>query len=572
MKNTMLQFDFSDDNHKEPMVFTNPIRLITTNQANELARCWAELEAAIEEGYYVAGYVSYEAAYSLYGMRSKYDNEALPLLSFGVFEAPTSSITIKKEAYHIGAWKMQASKESYQADFQSIMNAINNGLVEQVNYTVKFKADFDGDAFHYYNVLKNAQDASYAAYLEIENKKILSVSPELFFRVKDDKIRVKPMKGTIKRGKTYEEDMAMAKYLRHSEKNKHENEMITNLMIEELKNVAQEDSIHVTKAFTVEKYPTLYQMTSTVEGTLLPDQSIIHILQQLFPCGSISGAPKKETLQLIHELERLPRDVYCGAIGYITPNREAIFNVPIRTVMIDTATKIASYGAGGAITAQSTMEDEYEEVLTKTKVLTYEADDFSLLETIGLYDGEYIVLEEHLKRLKKSSAYFSYIYDEAHIKEILSSYQKKYKQGSYRLRMTLAKNGKVTTTIAPLQAAETNQVAFAKAPIRKENRLLYHKTTNRSLYTSHQQAGLFDTLLWNEDGEVTEFTIGNVVLEIDGKLYTPPVKAGLLPGTYRENLLQNQIIKERTLYKEDFTNNRKVWLINSVRKWVPVYF
>src|SRR5699024_8725560 len=192
---------------------------------------------------------------------------------------------------------------------------------------------------------------------------------------------------------SFEEDIQNAAFLRHSKKNKTENQIITDLMMNELKQVTKPDSIHVSEAFTVEKYPTVYQMTSTVEGELAAKINIVDVLQRLFPCGSISGAPKKETLQLIHDIETTPRHIYCGAIGYITPDSEAIFNVPIRTVTIDTETNIASYGAGGAITAQSTMEDEYEEVFTKTKILSYVEQPFELLETFGLYDGAYIVFD-----------------------------------------------------------------------------------------------------------------------------------------------------------------------------------
>src|SRR5699024_8539508 len=385
-------------------------------------------------------------------------------------------------------------------------------------------------------------------------------------------IKVKPMKGTIKRGQTYEEDIENASFLRHSEKNKTENKIITNLMKNELKEVAKPGTIHVSEAFTVEKYPTVYQMTSTVEAELSDTVNIVEVLKKLFPCGSISGAPKKETLQLIHDIETAPRHVYCGAIGYITPDAEAIFNVPIRTVTIDKETNIASYGAGGAITAQSTMEDEYEEVYTKTKVLSYVEEPFELLETFGLYDGVYLVLDEHLQRIKNSASYFGFSFNEKALLDKLDFYQKKYPKGTYRVRLTLAKDGRISTSAKLLTGTDNKQVAFAKTPISSDNRFLYHKTTNRTIYDAHKQTNKFDVLLWNEAGEVTEFTIGNVVLEIDGKLYTPPVSVGLLPGTFREKLLREAYITEKVLYKEDFTKERKTWLINSVRQWVEVTF
>lgn len=572
MKNTMLQFDFKTDDQKEPIIFKNPNKLITAYKAEDLPACWQAIDQAIDAGFYVAGYVTYEVAYSLFDIQSKHDNETMPLLSFGVFDAPSKPEKHDFQAYELSEWQMTETKEMYEKNFQAVMDAIEADLTEQVNYTVNFTANFTGDSYHYYTTLKNAQKASYAAYLQMDKKEILSVSPELFFQIKDDTIKVKPMKGTIKRGRSFIEDEANRKSLRLSHKNRKENEIITELMMDELKQVADHDTIRVTEAFTVEKYPTVYQMTSTVEGKLTEEMNISHILQKLFPCGSISGAPKKATLELIHQIEASPRHIYCGAIGYITPKKEAIFNVPIRTVTIDKDTSIASYGAGGAITDQSNLEDEYDEVYTKTKVLSYVEKPFELLETFGLYDGEYLVFDEHIKRLKNSADYFAFPYDEVAILDALSDYQKQYPTGRYRVRLTLANDGEVKTEAAILTEANKKQVAFAKTPISADNRFLYHKTTNRSLYEAHQEAGLFDTLLWNEAGQVTEFTIGNVVLEIDGKLYTPPVSVGLLAGTFREKLLKEAKITERVLYKEDFTKDRKVWLINSVRQWVEVSF
>src|SRR5699024_7567932 len=393
MKNTMLQFDFKTENQTEAITFKEPIKLITAYKAGDLAVCWNEVEEAIEAGFYVAGYVTYEVAYSLFDIKATYDDENMPLLSFGVFNAPSPAPVQAYQPYKVSEWKMTQTKTEYAAHFQQVMEALEAGRTEQVNYTVAFTAEFTGDAYHYYNTLKNAQQAAYAAYLQMDNKQILSVSPELFFHVKNDTIKVKPMKGTIKRGQTYEEDIEKEKFLRQSEKNKTENKIITNLMKNELKEVAKHDTIHISEAFTVEKYPTVYQMTSTVEAELAERVNIVDVLRKLFPCGSIPGAPKKETLQLIHDIETAPRHVYCGAIGYFTPDGEAVFNVPIRTVTIDGETNIASYGAGGAITAQSTMKDEYEEVYTKTKVLSYVEEAFELLETFGLYDGSYLVLD-----------------------------------------------------------------------------------------------------------------------------------------------------------------------------------
>lgn len=567
MENPILQFDF----HEKPLLFTKPKELIIAQHPNEIFHCFEKVERAVQNGYYVAGYISYEVAYALYKI-SNTKTGSMPLIWFGVFEAPLSHSTDDSGSYTVSDWKMKQSKQDYNNAFQRIIDAINRQETEQVNYTVSFEAKFSGNAFPYYSELKRAQNSKYSAFLNIGHHQILSVSPELFFELKNDAITMKPMKGTISRGKTYEEDIRNKQWLAQSEKNKHENKLITNLMYNEIKQITEEETIHVPNKFTIEKYPTVYQMTSTIVGQLLPEITATDVLKALFPCGSISGVPKVETLQLIAELESEPRDVYCGAIGYITPHQEAIFNVPIRTVIIDKNNHIARYGAGGAITNQSVMEDEYEEVLTKTKVLSKKDNDFQLIETFGLYDGEYIVFNEHMNRLKNSASYFDFNLNLEQIKRDLLDLANERKEGRWRVRLLVDRSNHHEMEVKKLDETLNNIIVLAKNPIDKNNLFFYHKTTNRSIYDNHKQEDVFDVLLWNENEEITEFTIGNIVVEINGELVTPPVTSGLLPGTFREKLLREGKVKERIIYKSDLVNCSKIWLINSVRQWVEVKF
>src|SRR5699024_4271131 len=442
--------------------------------------------------------------------------------------------------------------------------------VEQINYTTKFQSSFQGDSYPYYQRLKNAQNSNYNAYLQLEEVDILSISPELFFKVKNDHIYVKPMKGTIHRGKTSEEDETNKKWLQQSTKNKYENKLIVDLMENELAPITTKEESSTTELYKIETYPTVHQMTSTIKRRLHSKTAITTIIKKLFPCGSISGVPKKETIRLINELENFTRDVYCGAIGYITPTNEAIFNVPIRTVTIDSKQHVASYSAGGAITKYSKPEEEYEELLTKTKILSKQEYDFELLETIGLIDGEYIVLEEHLTRLTASATYFDIPVSRKDVLEKLNAFANAHPSGSWRIRITLSKTGKLHLDYRKMNHLHHITVGVANNPINKEDIFHYHKTTNRMIYTQHEKAHLFDVILWNEDQEVTEFTIGNIVVEFDDDYYTPPIASGVLPGTYREFLLQSGKIKERIIHLSELASATNIWLINSVRQWVKV--
>ena len=318
---------------------------------------------------------------------------------------------------------------------------------------------------------------------------------------------------------------------------------------------------------------TVHQMTSTITADISSTIEISDIFKALFPCGSITGAPKISTMDIIANLEQTPRDVYCGAIGYITPNREAVFNVPIRTVVIEQQTGMATYGVGGGITWDSTTEGEYDEVLAKASLLKEKRPVFQLLESLLLKDGEYFLLEEHLNRLKNSAQYFSFPFYTEKIHSALSHFSAQNNHGEFKIRFLLKKNGETVIEGQPIQPPKAPlQVVLADEPLDKENPFLYHKTTNRMIYSHFQKKfpDAFDVLLWNQDEELTEFTNGNVILEIDGTYWTPPIHSGLLAGTYREMLLREGKIHEKILTKADLEECKTLWLINSVRKWLEV--
>ena len=298
------------------------------------------------------------------------------------------------------------------------------------------------------------------------------------------------------------------------------------------------------------------------------------IFKALFPCGSITGAPKIKTMDIIADLETTPRGVYCGAIGFITPTKEAVFNVPIRTVVIDQKSGNAIYGVGGGITWDSTIKGEYHEVIAKANILEENRPDFHLLESFLLNEGRYFLLDEHLIRLKNTAEYFGFPFNQQEVTRKLQLFARSNDSGKLKVRLLLAKNGDIEINGQNISTFETPlEVSLAEEPVDSNHPFLYHKTTHRDVY-SHFQAKkpskVFDVLLWNEAGELTEFTNGNVVLEIDEGLWTPPISSGLLAGTYRERLIQTGRIQEKVLTFADLKKSTKIWFINSVRKWVEV--
>ncbi len=574
-KDPLLSFEFADANGEiNPITFENPLKVIIAPTLDDVLPSFRMVEEAIEQGYYAAGFLSYESAAAFDSAYIVKPESSMPLLWFGIFDQPVSQPPSSAGKYKLTEWKPSVSMEEYDQAISNIKKSIQNGITYQTNYTIRLTSQFAGDDVAFFEKLKKGQASNYCAYINTGRFSILSASPELFFHLKGNKLTTRPMKGTIKRGRTVAEDRENADWLYHSEKNRAENVMIVDLLRNDLGIIAESGSVAVSKLYEIEQYPTVHQLTSTISARLTEKTRLIDIFQALFPCGSITGAPKISTMEIIGSLETSPREVYCGAIGYITPKKEAIFNVPIRTVWIDHQSGNAVYGVGGGITWDSTTEGEYLEILTKALLLTEDRPEFQLLESLLLENGEIFLLENHLKRLKESADYFGYQTDLKTVKEKLNQFASQHHAGLFKIRLLIAEDGKITVEGQPLeQQMAPLKVMLALEPVDQNNPFLYHKTTNRAIYEPFQQqktADVFDMLFWNKDGEITEFTNGNVVAELDGELWTPPVKSGLLAGTFREMLLETGEIREKTITLSDLKNCRKIWFINSVRKWVEV--
>ncbi len=560
------------------VIFSNPQKIISTSLHSEIIPCVQELENVANCGLYAAGFISYEAAAGFDDklVAGKSDSK-LPLLWFGVFEKPEpynfddsdTSIGITGQY----SWRAEISEEKYIKKIKRIKEYLRSGDTYQVNFTLRLHTDFPDEPFALFAaMLRSQRGAGYPAFIETEDYAICSVSPELFFSRVDNKVTLCPMKGTAKRGKTLEDDNKLCNELQCSEKNRAENVMIVDMIRNDLGRVAVPGSVRADELFTIERYPTVLQMISTVTGE--STASLSELISALFPCASITGAPKRRTMEIIDELEESPRGIYTGSIGIIKPGGDARFNVAIRTAVIDKKEQSAIYGAGGGIVWDSVPEEEYNELLTKADVLTADIPDFSLLETILLDNDKYYLLDYHLERLQTSAEYFNIEFSLQQCRMMLEQVVGKYSGKTARVRLLVSCDGEISVDDTPFVKTEYScnwRIVPAEFPVNPENVFLYHKTTNREIYVCAKECDYQadDVLLWNENGEITESTIANVVIEIDGEKFTPPVRCGLLPGVFRRYLLEEGIIKERTITMEDVRNAGQLWLINSLRGWIP---
>ncbi|MBT2658323.1 aminodeoxychorismate synthase component I [Bacillus sp. ISL-18] len=568
-------FEFANRDGKiEPLIFKEPKKVIAALTIEEVLPCFQLVQEEVNNGYYAAGFLSYESAAAFDAAFSTNSDSKMPLLWFGIFTEPGGEIISSQGSYTLTEWEPSVSLEEYTQSIHAIKHGIERGDTYQTNYTIRLHSQFQGDDYAFFERLKKAQTSDYCAYINTGVHSILSASPELFFRLEGNKITTRPMKGTIKRGKSFEEDEANARGLYLSEKDRAENVMIVDMLRNDLSVIAELGTVKVSKLYDIEPYPTVYQMTSTITATVAEKTEFVDIFKALFPCASITGAPKVSTMKIIADLEPEPREVYCGAIGYLSPNKEAVFNVPIRTVLIDQQSGRAAYGVGGGITWDSTSEGEYEEVLAKASLLEEDRPEFDLLESLLLDNGQYFLLNEHMERLKKSAKYFGFSIQMEEIQRELDVFSRLNCIGKLKVRLLVNKESEVTLDGQPvLPMPAPIKVILADKSIDMDNPFYYHKTTNRSVYTNFQvtkPADVFDVLLRNRNEELTEFTNGNLVLEIEGELWTPPVNCGLLAGTFREKLIKDGKIHEKVLTMEDLRQSSKIWFINSVRKWLEV--
>jgi para-aminobenzoate synthetase/4-amino-4-deoxychorismate lyase len=551
--------------------FTSPCQIMTARRIEEVLPLIRQIEEGVRrDGLYAAGFISYEAAPAFDpSLPAKIDDE-FPLLWFGLFEQ-VNEITLPSSVEELGTpinWQPSVTLDEYRRCLRTIRKFIRDGDTYQVNFTYRLLAWMDVDPWHLFVQIAGDENAPFAAFIDTGEWVVCSASPELFLRLDGKRIESRPMKGTAARGLWFEDDLAKRTTLFCSEKERAENVMIVDMVRNDLGRIALYGSVHVSSLFDVEKYPTVWQMTSTVCAQTC--EPLDRILQATFPPASITGAPKRRTMEIIAELEPSPRRIYTGTIGFATPGGHAQFNVAIRTVLLHKATGHAEYGVGGGIVWDSKPANEYEECLNKTRVLNPLRHDFDLLETMqwSSHNG-YSLLMYHMKRLARSADYFGFPVDFRVIQEELARVAAGLSSELYRVRLLVSRRGNIRCEATPLEPTSMRfgDVALAGDPVDTNDVFLYHKTTHRRVYEHAIMTcpGSDDVLLFNEAGQVTESTMANVAVEIDGALYTPPVLCGLLPGTQRAWLLDQAQLKERIISIQEVLSSPNVYFLNSIR-------
>jgi len=557
--------------------FDNQVREIRAATTGEVLPALRRIEAAVAEGYHAAGFISYEAASAINPDLATHRLTGFPLLWFGIFRERVVCNGAELEdsafpaVYNAADWRPSLDSEAYAEAVRQIKEHIAAGETYQANFTLRQRFSFSGDPLAFYRDLCRAQRVPFSAYLPIGDYRVLSASPELFFALKDGVLTTRPMKGTAKRGRWYEEDCLARINLQESEKERAENLMIVDLLRNDMGMVAATGSVQVDSLFEIETLETVHQMTSTITSRLRSDVGITELFQALFPCGSVTGAPKKRTMEIIAGLEDSPRGLYTGCIGYISPGPEAVFSVAIRTAVIDTVTGQGVLGVGSGVTWDSGADAEYEECLAKGFFARHCRPEFQLIESLLFEEDKGLfLLERHLLRLSRSAAYFAFSLDQLLLRETLARRTAPLK-GAHKLRVLLSRNGAFSITSEPLAGglAPDATVVLAATPVDSANPFLYHKTSNRDLYSAElaKHPACLDVIFLNERGEVTEGATTNIVAKIGGELVTPPLQCGLLPGVYREELLAGGEIRERIITREELATAEEIFLLNSVRKW-----
>jgi len=600
------------------------VDVVTAQEPGQVLPALQRIEQACAGGLHAAGFISYEAAPGLDAAFRTREPGPVPLLWFGLFESiqhfdlpapagtepeaaplpgaerPRSEFGMKTlpvpgDPETISSWEPSMSRDDYGEAIAGIKRYLHSGDTYQVNYSFRLRAASVADPWDLFLHLAATQPASHRAFLDTGRFAVCSASPELFFSLDGDVLVSKPMKGTAGRGRTVDEDRKVADALFASGKNRAENVMIVDMVRNDMGRVAEPGSVHVPALFSIERYPTVWQMTSTVESRTT--RSFVDIVQALFPCASITGAPKVRTMEIIRELEPDPRGVYTGAIGHVSPGRRAEFSVAIRTVVADRQTSRMEYGVGGGIVWDSCADSEYAECTLKAAILAAGIPSFDLLESVLWEKGQgYFLLDGHVERLTRSAGYFGRPLDADDLRQRLGARAGNLQGEAFKVRVLLASDGSITIDPVPVAAGGTGSrsapgsgaasgsedhadgsarpwtVRLASSPVDPADRFLYHKTTNRAVYEKARRGApeVDDVILWNADGEVTESTVANVVAELDGQLVTPPVSSGLLPGVFREWLLDRGEIREEKVRVEDLERADRVFLVNSVRRWIEV--
>ncbi len=591
---TIILLENKTGNEAQILLFEAPEYIISARDTKEVPATIKQLETLSQTDKYAVGYFSYELGYllepklnQLLPAKRKY-----PLIWFGVFSKPQilgateqQDWLIKKinksgpAEYTFKNIKLSDDHSSYSKKFSQAKENIAKGDIYQLNLTFNSNFQFQGNIFKLYQDLKRKQRMEHGALIVSEEFTILSASPEHFLSIQDQQAMTTPMKGTAKRGRTFEEDEKIKIWLQEDKKSQAENLMIVDLMRNDLARISEIGSIKVDDLFTIKTFPTLHQMTSNVVGTLKPKINITNWLQALFPPGSITGAPKLRAMELIKEIEQYERGIYTGTIGMLAPKNNndikpnTYFNVAIRTLTI-WPDGIGQMGIGSGVVADSDPDDEYNECLLKMKFLNEAYPEFELLETLSYSpQNGYLYFAEHMQRLQKSASYFGYMLDIKEIEDTLIKLEKDIGNNDHIVRLTISQEGRINLTTREFSPPKQNTIfkfIISEKRMNKENIFLYHKTTNRAFYDDEFQlqqnkTGCDEVIFLNEQQEITEGSRTNIFIKKDNCLQTPHISSGLLPGTLRESLLKQKKCVENIITLKDLEKAEKIFIGNSVR-------
>ncbi|MET0638707.1 MAG: aminodeoxychorismate synthase component I [Hyphomicrobium sp.] len=565
-------------------LFEKPVEIIRADGPEDIDVALSAIQAGVARGLHAAGFFSYELGYLLEPKLAHLlpPQRKVPLLWFGLYTAPRQLTGAEVQGWlteeaignpTLGELAHSWDSNSYLKRFTEVQKNIRSGDIYQLNLTFKAKFKLEGSPLALYRDLRLKQRVAYAGLVDTGDVTILSASPELFINQHDRIIETRPMKGTASRAGTPEGESEVRRALSKDVKNRAENLMIVDLMRNDLGRIADLGSVSVTDLFTVETFKTLHQMTSGVQARLRDGVGIVDVLKAIFPPGSITGAPKIRAMELIRELETESRGVYCGAIGRFSPDGSAQFNVAIRTAVVDRKGN-GEMGIGSGIVADSDGPKEYAECLLKMKFLTDPVRRFELIETMLYVPGDGLWLKGyHLMRLAASAAYFGFAYDASKVRDAIDAAIATAPDERLRVRLLLDEDGGVSATVTPQAETPGDAVmryVISDARVSSADLFLYHKTTRRELYDREWKhyadtLGADEVIYLNENGELAEGSRTSIFIERDGRLLTPRLAAGLLPGTLRAALIDDGRAVEARLTVDDINTAKATYLGNSVR-------
>lgn len=561
--------------------FGAPRAVLVAHELAEVRLLLDAVQAAAEQGRWCVGYVRYEAAPAFDAALAVHEADG-PLAWFAVYDEalpwPEDSDTPASQVQ----WLETCPRPAFDAAMEQIQRAIAAGELYQVNFTAPLAGAWVGQppagaAQALFAALQRAQPGGYAAFIDAGSEQLLSVSPELFFDWQEGQILARPMKGTAARGATPERDAAQAEALRASPKERAENVMIVDLLRNDISRIAEPFSVQVPALFHTQVLPTVWQMTSDVRARTRAGTTLADVFGALFPCGSVTGAPKVRAMQMIRTLEPQPRGVYCGAIGVVRPGEagqghgiRATFNVPIRTVTMQAGALRCGIGSG--ITSGAMPDAEWQEWRNKRQFLDRASQPFELLETLALEGGQLHHAAEHLQRLAAAAAHFGYVWDAEKAQHGLHELAKAHPQGRWRVRLLQGAQGQARAQAFAMDPSPPLvRLQLADRPMMEAHgEFVRFKTTRRAHYDAFTptESGVFDIVLWNAEGEITECTRGNVAMLIDGRWLTPPLACGLLPGVGRALALREGRLTEAVVRLQDLPRVQGWVFLNSLRGWI----